>query len=174
MKISLSCFDSFTAKFIQAKARQIVRCAGDKISREDVIQELVLALHSRTAKFDPNRGSWEAFVIVVVENQTATICQTLRKGLPLAVEPTEPIEGEDTRRAGFFPRSSQEAFELREDIAAVLDSLPPRLREICERLMYDSKTKVAKDMGTSRSAVYVAAKRIRSRFEKSNLREYLK
>ena len=59
------------------------------------------------------------------------------------------------------------------DLMAVLDSLPPPLREVAELLMTDSVAEAARRLGKSRSTIYGRLARLRERFEDAGLARYL-
>jgi len=63
--------------------------------------------------------------------------------------------------------------ELVHDVAAVLAKLPPKLRDLCERLKHHSITEVAQQLGIPRTTLHDAIGRLRQHFEDAGLRDYL-
>lgn len=60
--------DPFTSEFIQRKAGQICHTRGfDRSEFDDLCQEMLLAVWKQAGRFDPQRGSPEAFVMLVVD-----------------------------------------------------------------------------------------------------------
>lgn len=191
---NLDCFDEFTARFILSKVRRLIGRAGLTTSdRADLIQEFALDLLQRRVHFDPGTASWEAFVVVVCENRYASILQHRlarmrshhREGASLngpvgksgskrADIGSTLADNQQNLRTGQRRRPAEEASDLRQDVASLLDGLPPRLREICERLKGSSKASVARELGMSQGAFYQLLEIIRGRFEKAGLRDYLK
>ncbi len=192
-KHNLDCFDAFTARFIRGKVRQLIGRAGFKESdRPDLLQEFAIDLIQRRAHFDPEAANWEAFVVVVCENRCATILEHHqaemrsheREGGSLN-SPTKAPEGKRTDdgatipesqqglRTGQYHRPHEDVSGLAQDVAHVLKQLPPRLRELCDRLKQDSVSDVARETGVSRTELYRRIDRIRQRFEEAGIRGYL-
>lgn len=194
-KPNLDCFDVFTSRFLRAKVRQLIGRAGfTESDRNDLLQRFAENLHRRRTKFKPNRGNWEAFVVVVSENFLATILEERsaekrdfrRDGCSLNTNVTDGdgtrvemsatlSDADDTRRAGRHQRPAAEATELQMDMEAVIAVLPPDLRDICDRLKCDSNlSAVARELGMSRDVLAKKIKIIRQRGEDTGLRDYLK
>lgn len=193
-KHDLSCFDEFTSRFIRAKVRQLLGRAGfTESDRPGLTQQFAADIIKRRKDFNPKTASWEAFVVVVCENCFATILEHRRAEMRSHKRedgslnrPIRDGEGNRTefgatiseaqpgRRTGRYPRPHEEAFDLVKDVASVLEQLPPRPREICERLKAgEPKSSIARDLGMSQGAFYGLLKRILARFEKASLRDYL-
>jgi len=160
--------------------------------RDDLIQGFVLDLIARAGRFNSQKGSWEAFVIVVCENRYATIlehrCAGSRSQKSEAGSLNRPIydaegnrtefgatmdESAQARRTGQYRRSCQEVCDLAEDLAYVLDQMPPTMRKNCNLLMRGSKVEAARQLGVSHGSLYETIGRILVRFEKAGLRDYL-
>lgn len=190
----LDALDPFASRFIRAKVRQLMLLPGFRSSdREDLLHDFAVDLLQRRASFDPATGAWEAFVVVVCENRCASIlahrCAEMRSrdrewgslndvardeeghrveaGARLADDCHE-------RRTGGHARRWDETVDLKHDLADVLDSLPPRLRELCRRLQTDSVSQAARAMGMSRAAAYERLHRLRRRFEQAGLHWYFR
>ena len=185
--------DKFAARLIRRKARELVRRAGYSSSdTEDIEQELTLVLLRRLGKFDPSVAHYNAFVTTVVERYAATILQHgsaemrthRRNGGSLNVTVTDDdghtvelvatiCSSQQSLRTGQHQLTHEEASDLMRDVADVLEQLPPQLRELCERLKHDSISDVARELGVSRKTLYRRLTRIRERFEKAGMRDYL-
>lgn len=191
---SLDCFDEFTAKFIRSKVRQLIGRAGFKeADRQDLTGDFVLDLLQRQRSFDPNTATWQAFVIVVCENRFVTILEhhraEMRSHKREAGSLNRPIkdgEGQETplgatlddsqraKHTGQVRRSGEEAWEMAHDIEAVLSTLTPQLRQLAEALMSDSKSAAGRELGVSQGKLYELLGRMRARFEKAGLRDFMK
>ncbi len=189
----LSCLDPFAARFIRAKVRQLIGRAGfTESDRPDLLQEFVVNLFERAEKFNSTMASWEGFVVVTCQNHFVTILERCsaqmrsrdresgslnaapRTGKRGDIGSTIP-ESQQDRRTGSRSRSHEEQFGVAHDLAEVISTFPPRLRELCRRIMSgSSKAAAAKELGMSQAELYEVLGRIRSRFEKAGLRDYLK
>ena len=70
----------FAGRLIRSKVFKI--CRSLKLSRDDgddLAQQIRLELITRASKFDPARGTWEAFVTTVTENRARTHYRRLRR-----------------------------------------------------------------------------------------------
>jgi RNA polymerase sigma-70 factor (ECF subfamily) len=192
--VQLSFFDEFTARFIRSKVRKLIGRAGfTESDRPDLVQEFVLDLIQRRKNFDPDTATWEAFVVVVCENRYATILEhrqaDMRSREREAGSLNRPTKDADckraetgatvpdsqqSRRTGQHLRSHEDAWNLSEDLANVLSQMPPTMRKICEVIMRDSKAAAARELDISQGALYEILGRIRLRFEKAGLRDYLR
>jgi RNA polymerase sigma-70 factor, ECF subfamily len=190
-KPNLECFDVFTSRFLRAKVRQLIGRAGfTESDRNDLLQRFAENLHRRRTKFKPNRGNWEAFVVVISENLLATIIEERsaekrdfrRNGCSLntnvtdgdgtRVEMSATLSDADDNRHG-AKKSAADSAELVMDMAELLDALSADDRDICERLKCNSLSAVARELGMSRDALRKKIKLIRQRFENTEMRAYL-
>lgn len=192
-KHNLDCFDEFTARFIRSKVRQLIGRAGFReADHHDLLQDFALDLLQRRKKFNSEAANWEAFVVVVCENRYATILEhhqaEMRSHEREAGSLNRPIkdaegnrtevgatvsDSQQARRTGQYPRSHEEVWDLAQDVADVLDQMPPRMRRVCGILMRDSKAAAARELGISQGALYEILGRILTRFEKAGLRDHL-
>ena len=160
----------FAARFIRHKCRQLVGQLGlTRSDRDDLEQDMRMALIERFEQFDSAVAHWNVFVTTIVEHAVVAIlehrgAEKRGHGLGIATLHTLVNDGEggytelaqcvlDDERSnmtGFVPRDPQEVFELSEDLSTVLDRLPPDLREMCERLKTMSITELAREMDVPR------------------------
>lgn len=189
----LDCFCDFTARFICAKARRLIGRAGFRQSDlEDLIQELVLDLWKRREHFDPQKGSWEAFVVVVCENGTASIlahrqaalrspkheygslnCSVSDANGRCTEADVDVVESQHCIRTCQRFVTHEEASEVELDVSRALDQLDPQSQELCKRLMVSSISDVARETGVSRQNIYRQIATIRQHFESAGLRVYI-
>jgi RNA polymerase sigma factor (sigma-70 family) len=193
-KHNFDCFDEFTARFIRAKVRQLIGRVGfTEADRDDLLQDFALDLLQRRESFHPDTATWEAFVVVVCENRYATLLAHRRAAKRSAEHeggslnrPIKDAEGNRTEfgktlsdsqqqlRSGQHRRSQQDVWELAQDVARVLDEMPPTMRKVCEIAMRQSKAAAARELGISQGKLYEIIGRILARFEKAGLRDYLR
>jgi RNA polymerase sigma factor (sigma-70 family) len=184
--------DEFTLPFIRGKLQKLLgRAARNDSEAEDLVQDFLVNLLARARRFDPARGNWQAFVVVTCQNHFSNIveyrtAQMRARGreagslnVRLCADESPDIgstlaDSQHDIRTGRRTRSREESLDLGEDVAAVVSTFPPRLRELCQRLMSGmSKAAAAKAIGMSQASFYEVLGRIRARFEKAGLRGYL-
>jgi RNA polymerase sigma factor (sigma-70 family) len=174
----------FARSRISRVARRMIGHAGIKYEdREDLEQEFVADLLQRLSHFDPKRGNQEAFETTLIKRRAASILRHRRAAKrdyrrlvsldPLDKEGSAFVAQECGARRGACSRSDQETVELACDVAELLMSLPRPRRDLAERLMYQSVSEIARDMGKPRTTLYTDLGRLRRRFEKAGLKAYL-
>lgn len=181
-----------TLKFIRHKARQLARRPGfTKSDGDDVAQELILQLVRALPRFDPKRGTLEAFVKTVVERYAATLVQhcqaecrdpekhdslnqltTDESGHLRDLGDTLPEEARRHRLA-ITARPTDEQRDLVIDVAGVLDRLPTDLRDLAEHLRNKSISEIARETGIPRTTLNDARRRLREFFVEAGLDGYL-
>ncbi len=187
-------FDDYAITCIKLKVRQLIkRCGFDASDREDLEQELALHLFERIREHDPERGTVKTFIVCIVENKARTMIRVRnRRAESIAASPfslneeipeedgsgvmqrMEAIDREDyLLGAGMLSRPTLELLEMRIDVERVIDTLPPPLREICERLKTQNVTQISAGTGASRQQVYDAIRKLRGIFDETGLKDYL-
>ncbi|RIK77251.1 MAG: hypothetical protein DCC68_17695 [Planctomycetota bacterium] len=176
------------ANHIRRKATQLAyrREFGD-MGRDDIEQEIRLYILAKADKYDPASGCWEAFARGLVKRFVATLVrrQSAAKGgrlIPHAslnadVQTDEgPIEA--ARLVGQWHRDAVRGLErlsleeqrlLAADVDAVIASLTPEDRDLCERLKAQSLTDAARDLGISRTTLRRRLTDLRERFAAAGL-----
>ena len=185
--------DPYAAGLIRFKARQLVGQAGFTASdREDIEQELILDLLRRLPKYDPKRAQRNTFIARVVEHRVATLIEAQKAGIRdyrrcrcslndrfededgRSVERAETFDQEDyLLRTGAQSRPSDELSALAIDVTAVLEELPPKLRNLCRRLKDETVTEISRGTGVPRGTIYESIKKLREIFEDAGLMDYL-
>ena len=185
--------DPYAAGLIRFKARQLVGQAGFTASdREDIEQELRLDLLRRRPKYNPKRAQLNTFIARVVEHRLASLIEAQKAGIRdyrrcrcslnecfedadgRSVERVDTFDQEDyLLRTGAQSRPSEELNRLAIDVAAVLETLPPELRELCRRLKAETVTEISRDTGVPRGTIYESIKKLREIFKDAGLRNYL-
>ena len=91
-----------------------------------------------------------------------------------SVERVDTFDQEDyLLRTGAQSRPADELSALTIDVAAVLETLPPELRELCRSLKAESVTEISRDTGIPRGTIYESIKKLREIFEDAGLKDYL-
>ena len=186
--------DAYAVEIIRYKARQLVGQAGFTVAdRDDLEQELILDLLRRLPKYDPKRAKRNTFIARVVEHKIANLIekQTAHKRdyrrCPCSlnerfeeeeegrsVERAETLDQEDyLLRIGVEPGAPEELRALALDVAAVLETLPAELGELCQRLKQETVSEISRDTGVPRASLYERINRLREIFEDAGLKDYL-
>lgn len=173
----------YIQKLIKRKAKQLCRLSEFTTSdREDIAQDLTLALLKQAGKYDPSRASIDTFGDRVINNAVRMLLRHRRRKIRAegfrtlslstvvfeadsgAVTLGDVItDGDNGRRLGTTPRDP----DLERDVAEAMELLPPDLRILAEALTEDCPAHAAKKLGISRSTVYDRVKQIRKRFERA-------
>jgi RNA polymerase sigma-70 factor (ECF subfamily) len=170
----------FATWFIKQKTNELVGHFGiTEDDREDIEQDLALDLIERWPQFDAKRSKPCTFITLVVEHEVSEIIRhrmtEQRRFEQINGSLTHSIEEEVTTnfRTHQPHRLDQEYFELTEDVASVLERLPPELRELCERLKTDSIAVVADQMGIPLTTLRYRLANLHGIFKEKELQEYL-
>lgn len=172
-------------EIIRHKARQLVRGPEFRPSdQEDIEQELLLAILQRWPAFDPARASAATFIARIIENKAASIVRACRAAKRDARR-CAPLDSDDTnavcefdedgcrRQRGINVRSAIESMALYLDVASVIARLPDEQRHLCQRLLHESISSIARSSGEHRTSLYRTIHELRQRFADAGLREYL-
>jgi len=168
--------------------------ASSEADWEDLAQDMRLDLWRRLSKFDPNKAGQNTFaarivghcIAVIIEARTAP-CRdhrrcphSLNELLKNKREKGPPVEFGCLldrevvhRRTGVPSHSPEDLHDLALDIAAVVSNLPQEQRDLCLQLMRKNLTEVAQETGIPRATLYESVEKLRRRFEKARLKEYL-
>jgi RNA polymerase sigma-70 factor (ECF subfamily) len=178
-------FDAYAKDLIHYTAIRLVGKYGlTRFDREDIEQDLFLDLLQRLPDYDPKRAKLNTFIARVVEHGVATLIERRQaekrdwRRCRLSLNRPASYEDADGPEFGEFVETDYRRREVRNDdlaieMAGVLKTLPPRLRDICRGLMRDGVTQVAADLGLSRMTIHRGMKVIRARFEDAGLDQYL-
>ena len=171
--------DPYAVEIIRFKARQLVGQAGFTVAdRDDLEQELILDLLGRLPKYDPKRGKLTTFIARIVEHKIANLIARQRASKRDYRRSTcslnDSLDQEDYLvRLGVEPKPDDQLSELTLDVAAVVDSLPPELRELCRRLGTETVSEISRDQGVSRPTLYKSVNGLREIFMDAGLKDYL-
>ncbi len=180
---------AYAKSLIKLKAQQLVRRPGfSRTDQEDLEQQLTLYLLQKAHHFDPTRASVNTFSDRVIRSAVAMILRDrrrLKRAAGFAAQSLDlKIEGADGatvtlgqtlsqtdagRRTGTASRDSALDHDTVTDVGDVLKRVPPRLRDIAQRLKHKPPGAVARDLGISRRQIRKAMDELRQRFEDAGL-----
>ena len=182
----------YVTKRTHYKARQVVRRAPALGEVKDIQHNLIEDVLRRLPKFDGRRAGVKTFICRIIDNKIASILKRhdaacrrdrcaneslddwvydetgawARRGLTLE-------ESRGRAHLGVVERSDHQQRELEMDTAAVMASLPPRLRGLCAMLRAQTPSAVSRRTSLSRSVVYRHIAAIRAVFLGAGLQHYL-
>lgn len=185
--------DAFARGIIRRKVKQLIggRHGFARQDQEDLEQELLVRLLQSLPRFNPDVAHRNKFVTTVVERYVANILRNKKAekrdhqritSLNVMIEITDegPTELAQTigdreldARLGRERRSGQELHELALDLADVMATLPDAWRTLLELRKSRTMPEIAEEMGVPRTTLNDWMRRIRQRFEKSGMRDYL-
>jgi RNA polymerase sigma-70 factor (ECF subfamily) len=180
--------DTYAARLIRIKARQLVGKAGfTEGDRPDLEQELMIDLLQRMRHFNPAKAKKTTFMTRIVERHVATIlearharCRDWRLCRDSLNAPRGNEEGHTLELidlvdgAGYLGNPEREPREgavhnLRMDMERVLDTLPADLRDLCDRLRESNMAEIARELGVARTTLYDKLAIIREAFREAGL-----
>jgi DNA-directed RNA polymerase specialized sigma24 family protein len=171
----------------RAKARSLardMRLAADHV--DDLTQDFLLVLCRKAPRFDAARSPFSAYVALVLrqaaqdafhkyarEREIASATYSFEIGS--AGDSDDPMTLGETldsdaalRAMGRVGLGATEAADLRHDVAMVVASLPPALRDVANDLMEDPQ-KLAQRRGIARSTARRAIRALRHAFAEAGL-----
>jgi RNA polymerase sigma-70 factor (ECF subfamily) len=184
--------DRFTRCIIRRKVKQLFGRAGfTQQDREDLEQELFVRVLQSLPRFNPEVAHRNKFITTVVERYVANILRNKQaekrdhrriSSLNVMVKiteegPTELAQNIGDReldaRIGRHRRTEEELAQLTLDLAEAMSTLPDAWRMLLELRKSRTMQEVADEMGVPRTTLNDWMRRIRQRFEKSGLQDYL-
>ena len=177
---------------IRVKARQLCRRPSFSTSdTDDVEQDLFLHLLNQIQQFDPSRGSLNTFIARVVDSAVAMlvrergrnkrapatgVIQSLEVMVDQIDGPPSPLgatlsQDDAQRRTGVDAKSHIDLFELADDIAHLMDALPPELQAVCRARMDRNRKETERDLDLSRRNYDAAIEQIREHFAQGGFGE---
>lgn len=162
----------YATNLIEFKARQLSQRQDIRqSSREDIEQELWLAVVGQADRFDPTRASLDTYIDRVVNTAVAMILrdrERQKRGnghrtVSLEARPSEDrtqptlagtiTEGDQCRRLGVERRDEGADRERAEAVAAARAAMPPEVSDVCRRVMGGSISSAADELATSRRQI---------------------
>lgn len=183
----------YARTLIRVKARQLVRRPGfNRSETGDVENDLFLHLLNQIQQFDPARGSLNTFIARVIDSAVAMLIRERQRGkrtpeagvviqsLEVMVDqadgPPAPLgatlsQADAERRTGGHSMSGIELFELADDVAHLIDALPPDLQAVCRARLTRNRSETESDLGLSRRSYDAAIELIRQHFAQGGFGE---
>ncbi len=183
----------YARTLIRVKARQLVRRPGfNRSETGDIENDLLLHLINQAKQFDPGRGSINTFIARVVDSavamlvrerrrekrtpETGIVVQSLEVMIDQADGPPAPLgatlsQADAERRTGGESMSGIDLFELADDVAHLIDALPPELQAVCRARMNRNRSETESDLGLSRRNYDAAIELIREHFARGGFGE---
>jgi DNA-directed RNA polymerase specialized sigma24 family protein len=124
-------------------------------SREDLEQQIIIAVWLAISSYDPSRASLRTFVERVSANRMASLIRSLHHS---GQSEEVPLEN------AFGLAAPDGRNELRTDVTRVLAGVSASDRCIAGSLTYRSAAETSRSMGISRAKVYRAIGRLRDAF----------
>ena len=161
----------YAKNLIEFKARQLLlRQDFSQSERKEIEQELWLAVVSQADRFDPARASLDTFIDRVVNTAVAIVLRDRqrqkrgngyhtvsldaapadgRSNQPLAAQVSEA----DLRRRTGATADDASSSEGKEAVSSALAAMPPKISDVCRRVMGGSISSAARELNTSRRQI---------------------
>jgi DNA-directed RNA polymerase specialized sigma24 family protein len=120
---------------------------------EDLFQDFAFEVLKAEVRYDPERGSYDAFVRGVLDLAYKHFARRLstRSGRVPRLHPPEDLEASVS--ASWCP-SDISSCDLRVDVQGTIDGLDPETAELAVRLKHQSVAEAAEAMGTHRGTAH--------------------
>jgi DNA-directed RNA polymerase specialized sigma24 family protein len=133
---------------------------------DDARQELLMDVWAAAGNFDPGKATRRTFICRVLKRSAARVRRKVRQERSNDRAASDPIVLSDlSRKEAARRRKSMElsdASALALDVEAAMRPLRPDRRALAERLMHQSPTHAAEELGKDRSTAYRAVAALRS------------
>jgi len=178
-------YSDYFQTLIRVKARKAAkRPEFRQMDPEEIMQDLFVRVWSLIGQYDPSRGSLNTFLDRIADTQILIMrreqrrlkrrpatgqMQSLEMLVPQVDAPPVPLgeilsRSDLDRRTGNETAAADELFETREDIASLLELLPPELRALCIARVELNRAEATEDLGLSRRGYDTAMQTIREQF----------
>jgi hypothetical protein len=169
-------FDPTVATFLEIKARQLARRPEfGRGARGDLEQDLRAKLLQSLTAFNPLHSPWETFAYGVLERHAATLVRDATAArrdrratvsLSAARRDMAPLlrDAERAKHRGVSRPSQKDLTVLAADVATILESLPPELRDLADQLQGGSQRAAARALGKTRGVLTTLLRRLRAAF----------
>jgi RNA polymerase sigma factor (sigma-70 family) len=184
--------DRFTRGLIQRKINQLIGRAGfNRQDGEDLEQELYVRILQSFPNFNSNVAHYNAYITTVVERHVANILRNKQAGkrdhrrissLNVIITRTDegPTELAQTigdreldARIGRHRCADEESTQLAIDMDSMIGTMPDQWQTLLQMRKTLTMSEICRKMGVPRTTLNDWMRRIRQRFEKSNMRDYL-
>lgn len=167
--------DAALSAIVRSKARRLRSAQWTVEDHDDHVQDCIVELLRKLPFYRADRAPLATFANRILANLVANQLrdrQALKRnpGILHRLDSQGPA-AEDTTRSATL--SDLERTELRLDLEAVFQQLPPDLRLLAERLMRQTVSEISRQTKVPRSTVQSRVRRLRSWFEQHDLRDFL-
>jgi len=174
----------FAMRLIKKKARRLSRVSCFTSSDvADLECELVLQLLTNRVRYIEKSEYSDAVAATIIKGAACSILrreQAKKRGLGKVTlsldESIRDADGNATTLADTIADERQpraDYSELAFDVRAAIAELPSDLRDIANRLQYNTPTEIARELGITRSAMSTKIEKIRAVFLRMGLFEYV-
>jgi len=146
--------------------------------REDLRQEIILAVMERSSEYDPALASWSTFLDRIVRSYIEGFLLNLRWQKNQSPESLEEIAENEPQRIPRLNDVSSWELNVQEnsffacEVREMIDVMPKRLRTLAEHLQHYSPAETADMMGVASNALQHDIKKLKEIFEKANMRPF--
>lgn len=133
------------------------------IDREDLVQELLLAVWVALAHFDPLRASLGTYIERVIASKTSSAIRRRRTQKRTRLDSVAPTS---------VPVHMPVTVELRVEVRRALRTLSLADQKMARLLLHYKPTEIARESGISRAAVYRSKDRIEATLQRFGLEKY--
>jgi RNA polymerase sigma-70 factor (ECF subfamily) len=145
----------------------LLRIVGSRAEAEDLLQEVFLQAWRRAPEYDPQRGSFSAWLFTIARNRALDVVRSPRHRMQVEGAEREEAAPPDPVAAG-TPEESTALRERATLVRGALAELSPPQREAIELAYYGGLThteiasKTGEPLGTVKSRISQAAARLRA------------
>ncbi|MCL2624439.1 MAG: hypothetical protein FWD31_12325 [Planctomycetaceae bacterium] len=143
--------------------------------REDLRQNILLAVMERSVEYDPSLASWATFQDRLIEAYLENFMLSRRWRKNQSPESLDEIEEEETERvfkindAHSWELNMQENTIFSAEVQNAIDTMPPRLCDCAELLKHYSPAETADMMSVPPNVLQRDMKKLRKIFKKAKL-----
>lgn len=163
-------FAELFAHFAPRLKAFFMKAGAEAEAAEEVVQETMINVWRKAGQFDPSRASASTWIFTIARNMRIDLLRKARRPQPdpddPAMVPDEPAQADEWLSA------EEEAVELRAAVA----ELPEEQKHILHLAFFEEKShgtiadELGLPLGTVKSRIRLAFKRIRSRLEPDAMR----
>ena len=158
-------FSRFYDAFAGLALGLIRRILRDPVASEDVLQEVFWQIWQEAARYDPRRGSPEAWVVMRAKARAIDKLRAIRRREKTFVAPVDESVARSREAPGENPGVAAETKGL---VRSALDSLPEPQRRVVELAFFEGLTqseiasRLGEPLGTVKTRARLGLERLRS------------
>ena len=158
-------FGRFYDAFAPLALGLIRRILRDPVASEDVLQEVFWQIWQEAARYDPRRGSPEAWIVMRARTRAIDRLRAIRRREKTFVAPVDESVTQSSEAPGENPGVAAETRGL---VRSALDGLPELQRRIVEMAFFEGMTqseissRLGEPLGTVKTRARLGLERLRS------------